>query len=102
MTSIKTEVLLLTRNYVRSGGKFNRKQQLQRMLAFTSFCQDQGAKDLAQVGQKHVMAYYRDNKNLSHPTIYNHFLAITKLFELALKNPPPRPYRTELIRYVNA
>lgn len=93
MTRIKTEVLLLTRNYVRSGGKFNRKQQLQRMLAFTSFCQDQGAKDLAQVGQKHVMAYYRDNKTFSHPTLYNHFLAIAKLFELAGKKEPPRPFK---------
>ena len=93
MTSIKTEVLLLTRNYVRSGGKSNRRQQLQRMLAFTSLCQDQGVKNLAQVGQKHVMGYYRQNKHLSYPTLYNHFLAIAKLFELAGKKEPPRPFK---------
>jgi len=42
MTILKNEVLLLTRNYVRSGGKDNRRQQLQRILAFTSFCRNSG------------------------------------------------------------
>ncbi|NLD01422.1 MAG: hypothetical protein GX673_11690 [Gammaproteobacteria bacterium] len=91
MTILKNEVLVLTRNYVRSGGKDNRRQQLKRMLAFTKFCRDDGAVRLAQIGQKHVMDYYRHNKHLSYPTIYNHFLAIAKLFDLSGKKEPPRP-----------
>ena len=93
MTILKDEVLLLTRNYVRSGGKDNRRQQLKRILAFTMFCRDNGAARLGQIGQKHVMSYYRHNKHLSNPTLYNHFLAIAKLFELAGKKKPPRPFK---------
>lgn len=93
MTILKNEVLLLTRNYVRSGGKDNRRQQLQRILAFTSFCRDSGVVRVAQIGQKHVMSYYRHNKHMSYSTLYNHFLAIYKLFNLAGKKEPPRPYK---------
>lgn len=93
MTNLKDEVLLLTRNYVRTGGKDNRRQQLKRMLVFTKFCRDDGAVRLTQIGQKHVMSYYRHNKHLSSATLYNHFLAISKLFELAGKKEPPRPFK---------
>ena len=58
MTTLKDEVLLLTRNYVRSGGKDNRRQQPKRILAFTMFCRDNGAVRLAQIGQKHVLRSY--------------------------------------------
>lgn len=93
MTTLKDEVFLLTRNYVRSGGKDNRRQQLKRILAFTMFCRDNGAVRLAQIGQKHVMSYYRHNKHLSYATLYNHSLAIEILFNLAGKKKPPRPYK---------
>lgn len=93
MTSLKDEVLLLTRNYVRNGGKDNRSQQLKRILAFTMFCRDNGAMSLDQIGQKHVLSYYRHNKHLAYATLYNHFLAIATLFELAGKKEPPRPFK---------
>lgn len=101
MTNLKDEVLLLTRNYVRSGGKDNRRQQLKRMLAFTKFCRDNGTIRLAQIGQKHVMSYYRHNKHLSHATLYNHFLAISKLFDLASKKQPPRPFKMPIHSFIN-
>lgn len=101
MTILKNEVLLLTRNYVRSGGKDNRRQQLQRILAFTSFCRNSGVVRVAQIGQKHVMSYYRHNKHLSHTTLYNHFLAISKLFDMASKKQPPRPFKKPINSFIN-
>lgn len=93
--NLREEVLYLTRNYVKSGGKDNRRQQLKRILAFTKFCHDNGAATLQQIGKRHVMSYYRHNKHLSYATLYNHFLAIATLFDLAGKKEPPRPFNKE-------
>lgn len=85
------EVRKITHSYARKGGKKNRHQQVQRMLKFAEFCASEGANSLGQVGSRHVINYWRSNRDLSDSTLYNHWLAIRTLWELAgkAKEPPP-------------
>lgn len=86
------EAYALTLPYVSKGGKRNRNQQRKRMLAFVKFAQQKGVKSIGQVGRKHVIQYWKDNRNLSETTLYNHWLAIKVLWELSGKvNLPPKP-----------
>ncbi len=86
------EVRKLTHSYSRRGGKQNRKQQAHRMMKFAEFCAAEGANSLGQVGDRHVIRYWRATRELSEATRYNHWLALKHLWRLAGKSKePPRP-----------
>ena len=88
------EVFNLTHNYVRKGGKRNRNQQRKRMLALAKFAQSKGVKSLGQLGRKHVIQYWKENRALSERTLYNHWLAIRELWKLIEKTgEPPKPQK---------
>jgi hypothetical protein len=90
--SLYQQIHWLAGAYVRKGGKTNRRLQRQRMLAFARFAQTRGARDLAQIGRRHVIDYYKSRASLSATTRYHDFLAIRILFQLAGKaSEPPRP-----------
>ena len=92
MTSLEAEIMMLTRVYVRKGGKANRRQQQARMLEFARSASANGAKHLAQVGRGQVIAHWKTHSHLSDATLYAHWLAIRELFRLAGKqSEPPRP-----------
>jgi len=90
---VRREVIKITRDYVRRGGKGNRRKQLSRMVAFADFCEASSPGiALAQVGGRHVIGYYRSILHLNQTTREAHYYAIATLFKLACKPAPPRPY----------
>ena len=89
---IVQEIKNLTRDYVRKGGKTNRRQQYNRMLEFGLFCRDNlQTPNLAAVGKRHVVRYYKSIDNLSESTRINHYYALKTLFSLANKLEPVKP-----------
>lgn len=78
--------------YCRKGGKVNRRQQLKRMMAFAEFCASIGANSLEQVGDRHVIAYWKCLRHLSDATLYNYWRALCLLWKMAGKyKTPPKP-----------
>lgn len=92
---IVIEVAKLTVGYVRRGGKDNRQQQRTRMLAFATFCAKLGARNLAEVGHRHIRLYWRSIAQYSPRTRYAHWLALRDLWALAGKTGCPMPPPTE-------
>ena len=89
---IVLEVETLSHTFVRKGGKDNRRQQRARMVRFAEFVASLGAGSLAQVGQRHVIAYWKVHRSLAPVTAYAHWLAIRELWRLAGKSgDPPKP-----------
>lgn len=90
---IMQEIKNLTRDYVRRGGKANRRQQHKRMIEFGLFCRDSlQTPNLAAVGKRHVVSYYKSLKKLSDATRLSHYYAIKTLFLLAGKAMPVKPF----------
>lgn len=90
--SLLKDVERLTENYVRKGGKDNRRQQRSRMLAFAVHASTLGAREMGQVGAIHVIRYWKAHRGLSDATLYNHWLAICELWRLCGKaGEPPQP-----------
>nr|AFN66378.1 hypothetical protein pM02_c6_31 [uncultured bacterium] len=86
------EIEALAHGYSRKGGKDNRRQQRARMLAFGEHCAAMGADSLGQLGARHVISYWRSNRDLGDRTLYAHWLAVRQLWQLAGKGcEPPRP-----------
>lgn len=92
---VALEVRQLGHNYCRKGGKQNRRQQFRRMVAFAEFCAESGAHSMGQVGNRHVIRYWRSMRHLSDSTLYNHWRALCILWQLAGKpGKPPKPNKT--------
>ena len=90
---IVQEIKNLTRDYVRKGGKTNRRQQHKRMIEFGLFCRDNlQTPNLAAVGKRHVVSYYKSLKKLSDATRLSHYYALKTLFSLAGKAMPVKPF----------
>lgn len=92
MMELLHQVEKLSRAYVRKGGKDNRRQQRARMLAFAKHAARLGAREMGQVGARHVISYWKASEGLSDATRYAHWLAIRELWRAANKvEEPPRP-----------
>ena len=90
---IMQEIKTLTRDYVRKGGKTNRRQQHRRMLEFGLFCRDNlQTPNLDAVGKRHVVSYYKSLKKLSNATRLSHYYALKTLFSLVGKAMPVKPF----------
>lgn len=90
--SIIQEVKKLTHSYAAKGGSDNRKQQISRMIAFSTFVRGEGVNSLGQVGKAQVIRYWKVHRHLSDATLYSHWRAIAILWQLADKvGEPPRP-----------
>jgi len=83
--TLAIEVKRLTKAYVSKGGKKNRKQQRNRMIAFAKFVDAMGIHYMGQVGRRHVIEYWKAKRSLAPRTLYSHWLAIRDLWELADK-----------------
>ena len=93
MGQLVEQVQALTRGYIRKGAKNNRRQQAARMTAFAAFCEGEGARDLGQVGRRHVVRYWIAHRHLAPATLYAHHLALKILWQLAGKpGLPPEPF----------
>lgn len=92
MGRLVQQVESLTRGYVRKGGKGNRRQQASRMISFARFCEAEGTGDIGQIGARHVIRYWQNNRHLASTTLYNHHRALCHLWRLANKlGTPPEP-----------
>lgn len=90
--SLVLQVERLTDNYVRKGGKDNRKQQRDRMLAFAAHAEASGAQEMGQVGATHVVRYWKAHRDLADTTLYSHWRALVLLWKLSGKTgDPPVP-----------
>jgi len=96
--AIRTDVTKVSRDFVRRGGKQNRRKQFSRMLSFAAYCEARcPGISLAQVGGRHVIGYYKSLQHLSWTTREAHYYAIASLFQLAGKSSPPRPFKNRKI-----
>lgn len=89
MGRLVEQVQNLARGYQLKGAKGNRKQQVGRMIRFAEFCENEGAAEIGQVGNRHVVRYWIEHEHLSKATRYHHFLAIRTLWQLAGKRGLP-------------
>lgn len=86
------EARFRTRGWGRKGGKSNRRQQANRMMAFAKFVAAQGVRTSDELGKGHVVAYWRSTRGLSDGTLLNHWYAIRALWGLLGKpGEPPKP-----------
>jgi hypothetical protein len=89
---IVSDVRKLADTYVAKGGKMNRRKQRSRMLSFAKHCAGMGESQLGQLGERHVIEYWRENRELSDAVLYQHWLAIRELWQMIRKpKDPPRP-----------
>jgi len=88
------EVRQLSHEYVRKGGKQNRRKQAKRMLAFTAFVRElpNPPRNIAEIGKKQVGKYWQAHRELSDAVLYQHWLALRELWQLSGKqSEPPKP-----------
>ena len=97
--TLRSQVEQLAHAYTRKGGKDNRRQQAARMMAFVAHAEGLGAREIGQVGGRHVVSYWKALRaagGLADATLYSHWLAIRELWGLAGKpGEPPRPFPPE-------
>jgi len=93
--NITKEVMQLSNQYVRGGGKTYRRKQVKRMLAFAAHCKASGIHSLGMVGKKQVVSYWKAHRELSDAIKMQHYDAIKTLWALAEKSTtPPTPFLT--------
>ncbi len=91
--SLIREIRTITHDFVRHGGKANRRKQRERMLAFAKFAAANGAPNMGEVGKKTALAFYKAHRDQAARTKYAYFLAIRELWKLAGKTgEPPKPF----------
>lgn len=94
--SLVEQVGLITNEYVRKGGKDNRRQQRSTMMAFAAYAEASGAQNMGQVGVRHVIRYWKAHRGLAEVTKYSHWRALCILWKLAKKpGEPPRYWSQE-------
>jgi len=100
--SLVVEVLKVGNEYILKGGTTNRQQQFSRMMAFAAYAERLEAREMAQVGRRHCLSYWRATEHLKPSTRYSHWLAMCKLWKLLGKPgmPPPPPEHKEKMKKV--
>lgn len=79
--------------YKRQGGKRNRKQQANRMIAFARFAYSIGVKRIDELGNRQVILYWQEHSKLADKTLTDHWYALKILWDLAEKpGLPPKPW----------
>ena len=82
-------------DYVRGGGKENRKTQVSRIIEFLDWVEStQKVYSLHGIGKKHVIGFWKTHRHLSEDTAYKYWLGISKLWEWIGKHEaPPKPFK---------
>ena len=85
------------RDYVRGGGKDNRKKQVARMIEFLDWAESvDNVRALHGLGKNHVIGFWKSHRELSDATAYKYWLAISKLWEwLGKHEAPPKPFKAD-------
>lgn len=78
------------RDYVRGGGKENRKKQVSRIIEFLDWVEsNQKVISLHELGKRHVIAFWRSHRDFSEETAYKYWLGIAKLWQWLNKHEEP-------------
>jgi hypothetical protein len=82
-------------NYVRGGGKQNRKKQVDRIIEFLNWVEStETVISLYGIGKRQVIGFWKSHRNLSDATAYKYWLGICKLWEWLEKHEkPPKPFK---------
>jgi hypothetical protein len=88
------------RDYVRGGGKDNRKKQVSRMIEFLDWAESvDNVRALHGLGKNHVIGFWKSHRELSEATAYKYWLAISKLWEwLGKHEAPPKPFKGDKLQ----
>jgi hypothetical protein len=82
-----------THNYVRRGGKQNRKKQVSLIINFLEFTASQEKfTSIHELGRRHVINFWKSHRDFPEKTAYDYWLGICKLWEWCGKTEkPPKP-----------
>jgi len=82
-----------THDYVRSGGKQNRKKQVSLIIDFLEYTDStEKLTSLHRLGKRHVINFWKSHRNLSDKVAYDYWLGICKLWVwLDKPDKPPKP-----------
>jgi len=90
--SLRDDIKRLAHDYVRKGGKQNRRKQAKRKIALGACAEKIGCRHIGELGKRHVIEFWKSNRDLSEPVQYQHFLAFRELWRLSQKSgEPPKP-----------
>jgi len=82
-------------DYVRGGGKQNRKKQVTRIIEFLDWIEStEKVISLHGIGKNHVIGFWKSHRDLSDATAYKYWLGLCKLWEwLGKHEEPPKPFK---------
>jgi DNA-binding XRE family transcriptional regulator len=82
-----------THDYVRRGGKQNRKKQVSLIIDFLEYTDStEKLTSLHRLGKRHVINFWKSHRNLSDKVAYDYWLGICKLWVwLDKPDKPPKP-----------
>jgi hypothetical protein len=84
-----------THDYVRRGGKQNRRKQVALIVDFLEYTDAQErVTSLHRIGARHVVNFWKAHRELSEKTAYDYWLGLCKLWEWTGKpGKPPKPHK---------
>jgi hypothetical protein len=82
-----------THDYVRRGGKQNRKKQVSLIMDFLEYTDStEKLSSLHRLGKRHVINFWKSHRNMSEKVSYDYWLGICKLWVWIDKpEKPPKP-----------
>ena len=82
-----------THDYVRRGGKANRKKQVSLIIDFLEYTDStEKLTSLHRLGKRHVINFWKSHRNMSDKVAYDYWLGICKLWVWIDKpDKPPKP-----------
>lgn len=85
------------RDYVRGGGKENRKRQVSRIVEFLDWVEStEKVISLHGLGKRHVIGFWKAHRHFSDETAYKYWLGIAKLWQWIGKHEePPSPHKSQ-------
>ena len=88
-----SELQAHTHDYVRRGGKQNRKKQVSLIIDFLEYTDStEKLTSLHRLGKRHVINFWKSHRNLSDKVAYDYWLGICKLWVWIDKpEKPPKP-----------
>ena len=84
-----------THDYVRRGGKENRRKQVSRIIKFLRFTDsNEKITSLQRLGKRHVIEFWKANRALSDKTANDYWLGLCELWEwIGKPDEPPKPHK---------
>ena len=88
-----SELQAHTHDYVRRGGKANRKKQVSLIMDFLEYTDStEKLTSLHRLGKRHVINFWKSHRNMSEKVAYDYWLGICKLWTWIDKpEKPPKP-----------